>query len=74
MAELKLGMFNEEGTCVDLYIPRRCDYTNKLLCSKDKSSVQLNIAKVFLKTLIQITLFIFNIYVFSIRSIKMVRL
>ena len=33
------GMLNDEGKCVDLYIPRKCDYTNKLLSSKDKSSV-----------------------------------
>jgi len=35
----KLGMFNDKDQCVDLYVPRRCDYTNKLLNSKDKSSV-----------------------------------
>jgi hypothetical protein len=33
------GMLNEELKCVDLYIPRKCDYTNKLLSSKDRSSV-----------------------------------
>jgi hypothetical protein len=33
------GMLNDEGKPVDLYIPRKCDYTHKLLDSKDKSSV-----------------------------------
>lgn len=40
------GMLNDEGKCVDLYIPRKCDYTNKILNSKDKSSVQMNVAEV----------------------------
>lgn len=50
MAESKkgiTGMLNDEGKCVDLYIPRKCDYTNKLLHSKDKSSVQINFAEVY---------------------------
>ena len=33
------GMVNDKGQVVDLYVPRRCDYTNKILDSKDISSV-----------------------------------
>ena len=40
------GTLNEEGVCVDLYLPRKCDYTNKILHSKDRSSVQINVAEV----------------------------
>ena len=40
------GMFNDKGELVDLYIPRKCAATNKIITAKDKSSVQLNIAEV----------------------------
>eukprot|EP01018_Ginkgo_biloba_P013745 Gb_27652 [translate_table: standard] len=36
-------MQNEEGQNVDLYIPRKCSATNRLITSKDHASVQLNI-------------------------------
>jgi small subunit ribosomal protein S21e len=39
-------MQNEEGINVDLYIPRRCSYTNRLIESKDHASVQINVANV----------------------------
>ena len=41
-----LGMMNDQKKCVDLYIPRKCVYTNRILDSKDRSSVQLSIAQV----------------------------
>ena len=44
-----LGMQNLEKKCIDLYIPRKCVYTNRILDSKDRSSVQLSIAEVNLK-------------------------
>lgn len=39
-------MQNEDGVAVDLYIPRRCSYTNRLIESKDHASVQINVANV----------------------------
>eukprot|EP00884_Botryococcus_braunii_P016838 jgi/Botrbrau1/3838/Bobra.0183s0063.1 len=36
-------MINEEGETVDLYIPRKCSWTNKLITAKDHASVQINI-------------------------------
>ena len=40
-------MQNEKGEIVDLYIPRRCYATNKLLDAKDHSSVQITISGVY---------------------------
>ncbi|KAL3505739.1 hypothetical protein ACH5RR_031121 [Cinchona calisaya] len=34
---------NEEGQNMDLYIPRKCSATNRLITSKDHASVQINI-------------------------------
>merc|ERR1712087_117569 len=42
----KAGMMNEAGVNIDLYIPRKCSATNRLIHSKDKASVQLNIGHV----------------------------
>jgi len=39
-------MQNDEGRVVDLYLPRKCSATNKLIAAKEHSSVQLNIGKV----------------------------
>jgi small subunit ribosomal protein S21e len=39
-------MQNENGENVDLYIPRKCSWTNRLLTSKDHGSVQINVANV----------------------------
>ncbi|PRW60607.1 40S ribosomal S21-2 [Chlorella sorokiniana] len=36
-------MKNDEGEIVDLYIPRKCSWTNKLITAKDHGSVQINI-------------------------------
>ncbi|RAL52624.1 unnamed protein product [Cuscuta campestris] len=36
-------MMNEEGKNMDLYIPRKCSATNRLITSKDHASVQINI-------------------------------
>merc|ERR1712037_861426 len=40
------GMVNNEGVNIDLYIPRKCSATNRLIHAKDKASVQLNIGHV----------------------------
>ena len=39
-------MQNEKGDIVDLYIPRRCYATNKLLDARDYSSVQISVSAV----------------------------
>jgi len=39
-------MQNEAGENVDLYIPRKCSWTSRLVEAKDHSSVQINVANV----------------------------
>ncbi|CAB9496514.1 40S ribosomal protein S21 [Seminavis robusta] len=39
-------MQNESGENVDLYVPRKCSWTNRLVKAKDHSSVQINVANV----------------------------
>jgi small subunit ribosomal protein S21e len=39
-------MQNEAGQNVDLYIPRKCSYTNRIITAKDHGSVQINVANV----------------------------
>lgn len=39
-------MQNEEGEKVDLYIPRKCSATNRLITAKDHASVQINVGQV----------------------------
>ncbi|OEU12275.1 40S ribosomal protein S21 [Fragilariopsis cylindrus CCMP1102] len=39
-------MQNENGENVDLYVPRKCNWTNRLVEAKDHSSVQINVANV----------------------------
>ncbi|KAG5510128.1 hypothetical protein JKF63_07024 [Porcisia hertigi] len=41
-----IGMFNEEGDNVDLYIPRKCHATNTLIEAHDHAAVQISIANV----------------------------
>lgn len=36
-------MQNEEGENMDLYIPRKCSATNRLITAKDHASVQINL-------------------------------
>merc|ERR1712228_559101 len=40
------GMVSSDGQSIDLYIPRKCNATNRLIQAKDKASVQLNIGHV----------------------------
>ena len=44
------GMLNEEGQNVDLYIPRKCSWTNRILRRDDRGSVQINVGHVDEKT------------------------
>merc|ERR1711982_36331 len=39
------SMQNDEGNIVDLYIPRKCSATNRLITAKDHASVQIEIAE-----------------------------
>ncbi|KAI4523361.1 ribosomal protein S21e [Schizophyllum commune] len=39
-------MENDQGVLVDLYVPRKCSATNRLITSKDHASVQINVADV----------------------------
>jgi small subunit ribosomal protein S21e len=39
-------MQNEAGQNVDLYVPRKCSWTNQLIKAKDHASVQINVANV----------------------------
>mmetsp|Transcript_36467 Transcript_36467/g.67427 ORF Transcript_36467/g.67427 Transcript_36467/m.67427 type:complete len:87 (+) Transcript_36467:135-395(+) len=39
-------MQNEAGENVDLYVPRKCSWTNRLIPAKDHGSVQINVGNV----------------------------
>jgi len=39
-------MENDEGERVDLYVPRKCSATNRLITAKDHASIQINIGHV----------------------------
>ncbi|KAI8138096.1 30S ribosomal protein S21e [Fennellomyces sp. T-0311] len=39
-------MENSEGKLVDLYIPRKCSATNRIIAAKDHASVQINVGDV----------------------------
>jgi small subunit ribosomal protein S21e len=36
-------MINDAGEVVDLYVPRKCSWTNKLITAKDHAAVQINV-------------------------------
>ncbi|KAJ9203682.1 hypothetical protein DTO166G4_8127 [Paecilomyces variotii] len=39
-------MENEKGEIVDLYVPRKCSATNRIIKADDHASVQISIGKV----------------------------
>ncbi|KAM0752828.1 ribosomal protein S21e [Meredithblackwellia eburnea MCA 4105] len=39
-------MQNDQGQVVDLYVPRKCSATNRLITAKDHASVQINVGEV----------------------------
>lgn len=39
-------MQNEAGEFVDMYIPRKCSASNRIIAAKDHASIQINIADV----------------------------
>jgi len=43
-------MQNDAGENVDLYIPRKCSASNRIIYAKDHASIQMNIADVDEKT------------------------
>jgi len=43
-------MQNEAGEYVDLYIPRKCSASNRVIAAKDHASIQINLADVDEKT------------------------
>lgn len=42
------GCINQDKNLTDLYLPRKCDYTDKLITPKDKSSIQITICDVII--------------------------
>ena len=41
-----IGTINEEGQNVDLYIPRKCHATNRLIESHDHGAIQISVAEI----------------------------
>mmetsp|Transcript_106373 Transcript_106373/g.184982 ORF Transcript_106373/g.184982 Transcript_106373/m.184982 type:complete len:83 (-) Transcript_106373:6-254(-) len=39
-------MQNDEGKVVDLYLPRKCSATNRLIPAKEHGAMQLNVGQV----------------------------
>ncbi|KAK1823921.1 40S ribosomal protein S21 [Friedmanniomyces endolithicus] len=39
-------MENERGDLVDLYVPRKCSATNRIIQAKDHASAQISVGKV----------------------------
>ena len=40
------GCINDRHVLTDIYLPRKCDYTDRMITAKDKSSIQLSICDV----------------------------
>ncbi|MCL4117316.1 UNVERIFIED_CONTAM: hypothetical protein GTU68_050414 [Idotea baltica] len=40
------GCINDKNKLTDIYLPRKCDYTDRVITSKDRSSIQLGICDV----------------------------
>jgi len=39
-------MQNQSGQNIDLYIPRKCSWTNRLIASHDHASIQINVGRI----------------------------
>ncbi|KAK1134073.1 40S ribosomal protein S21 [Melipona bicolor] len=46
LAVRNIKMENDNGVIVDLYIPRKCSSSNRIIHAKDHASIQLSIADV----------------------------
>ncbi|MFT7810841.1 40S ribosomal protein S21 [Arapaima gigas] len=42
----QIDMQNDAGEFVDLYVPRKCSASNRIIWAKDHASIQINIAEV----------------------------
>jgi small subunit ribosomal protein S21e len=42
------GTINQENKVTDTYLPRKCDFTDQIITSKDHSSIQISIADVLI--------------------------
>jgi small subunit ribosomal protein S21e len=40
------GCVNFDNKMTDIYLPRKCDYTDRIITSKDHSSIQLSVCDV----------------------------
>jgi hypothetical protein len=40
------GTINQENKLTDIFLPRKCDYTDRVISSKDHSSIHLSICDV----------------------------
>ncbi|EGR32216.1 hypothetical protein IMG5_092210 [Ichthyophthirius multifiliis] len=40
------GLVNDQKVLVDQYLPRKCEWTNRIIHSTDASSIQVNVAEV----------------------------
>lgn len=45
------GCLNVDKKLTDIYLPRKCDYTDRIITSKDHSSVQISLCDVHLAPL-----------------------
>ncbi|XP_055121670.2 small ribosomal subunit protein eS21 [Symphalangus syndactylus] len=45
-AQPSLEMQNDAGEFVDLYVPRKCSASNRIIGAKDHASIQMNVAEV----------------------------
>jgi len=42
----RVGTYNDEGKNVDLYIPRKCSATQRIVTAQDYASIQVNVGVV----------------------------
>ncbi len=40
------GTINNDNKMTDIYLPRKCDYTDQIITSKDHSSIQISVCDV----------------------------
>jgi small subunit ribosomal protein S21e len=40
------GCINQDSKLTDLYLPRKCDFTDRLITPKDNSSIQISVCDV----------------------------
>lgn len=40
------GCINDKHSLTDIYLPRKCDYTDRMITPKDRSSIQLSVCDV----------------------------